>query len=372
MKNHRLTHYITITCLLAFSTSIAQSKSIQVGPAELLYTEDEMPIRYDGSLSTIQKDADTMAFYSPFGCRFEPGEKRRSRHAWFHGPPQDPFKIHDFSKTEEEFWDYNGNYQDTQQEGIWILGMYKRDNGDLLGITHSEVSYPSDGIEFRYSIGLGYSKNNGQSWTYCGEIVRAADEKMNVGGGAYIIVGDYLYVYFNDNSPMSEIDATIAPDEVNNSRRRMCVARSRLGDVLKKAQNRKVGTWYKYKEGHWHTPGLSKTAGTNVIPKIYGTEDLHSDAAYCTALGKYLLTVQTHQAHKLLLFSSPEGIQWTREAIVDETDENVMQPYSSFVDYNGPTEDCREVDGHFYIYYPHLSFSDHNYNYMYRRLITIE
>ena len=237
--------------------------------------------------------------------------------------------------------------------------MYKRDNGDLLGITHSEVTYASDETRFHFSVGLGYSVNNGESWTYCGEIIRAADDSTNVGGGAYIIVGDYLYVYYNDT-------------DTTDRSRRQCVARSKLDDVLKKASNHKVGPWYKYKDGRWDTPGLSNTAGTDVIPKVYGGEDVHSDAAYCTALGKYLLTVQTHKAHKLLLFSSTDGIQWTREAIVDETDDDVLQPYSSFVDYNGPTDDCREVDGSFYIYYPRKRYSDRNQDDMFRRLITIE
>jgi len=366
MGNIRWLSCIIISSLFVFLTSSAQSKSITIGPAELLYTEDEIPIRYDGSMSTIQKDANTMYFFHSFGCRFDPGEKRRSRHSWFYGPPLDPLKTHDFSKTEEDFWDYNGYYQDTEQEGVWILGIYKRNNGDLLAITHSEVTYASDKTKFHFSIGLGYSVNNGKSWTYCGEIARAADDTTNVGGGAYIIVGDYLYVYYNDGI------ATNDTEEAERRSRRQCVARARLDDVLKKASNHKVGTWYKYKDGHWDTPGLSNTAGTDLIPKVYGAEDVHSDAAYCTALGKYLLTVQTHKAHKLLLFSSTDGIKWTREAIVDETDDDIMQPYSCFVDYNGPTADCREVDGSFYIYYPRKRFANDNQDDMFRRLITIK
>jgi hypothetical protein len=346
-----------IVCLMCFTSSYAQT--IKIGEAELIYTEDEIPIRYDGSLSTIKKDANSMYFFHSFGCRIKPESNRRSRHSWHYGPPMDPLKVHHFSKTDDEFWDYNGYYQNMEQEGIWILGMYKSDNGDLLGITHSEVrDFPGEREDQVFSIGLGYSTDNGESWTYCGEIVRAGDPHKNVGGGAYTIVDGYLYVYYNDR------------DTTEN--KGPCVARADLKKVLKDASKHKVGKWYKYRDGKWDTPGLSDIAGTRVIPMVYGSEDVHSDAAYCTALGKYLLTVQTGRANKLLLFSSADGVNWVQEAIVDIGEKDEIQAYSAFVDFDGPTDDCREVDGEFYIYFPRKRADDHEYDYMYRRLITVE
>jgi hypothetical protein len=347
-----------LACMMCHASTHAQT--IRIGKAELLYTEDEMPIRYDGSLSTIKKDANSMYFFHSFGCRIEPGSKRRSRHSWHYGPPTDPLKVHHLSKTEEDFWDYNGHYQNMEQEGIWILGMYQRDNGDLLGITHSEVrDYPGQREDQVFAIGLGYSTDNGESWTYCGEIVRAGEPHTNVGGGAYIILDGYIYVYYNDRDTIDRI-------------KRPCVARARLKKVLRDASDHRVGKWYKYRDGEWDAPGLSDVSGTGVIPLVYGAEDVHSDAAYCTALGRYLLTVQTHSAGKLLLFSSGDGVNWEQEAVVDVADEGEMQPYSSFVDYDGPADDCREVDGSFYIYYPRKRLDDHDYDYMYRRLVTVE
>jgi hypothetical protein len=354
-------NYFLATCIagVMFHAS-SQAQTICIGEAELLYTEDEMPIRYDGSLSTLQKDANTMYFFHSFGCRIEPGSNRRSRHSWHYGPPEDPLKVHHLSQTDEAFWDYNGYYQNREEEGIWILGMYRADNGDLLGITHSEVrDSPGRREDQVFSIGLGYSTDNGESWTYCGEIVRAGDPHTNVGGGAYIIRDGYLYVYYNDKDTSDRI-------------KRPCVARARLKTVLKDASDHRVGKWYKYRDGRWDTPGLSDLAGTGIIPLAYGAEDVHSDAAFCKALGRYLLTVQTHGAGKLLLFSSADGLHWVQEAVVDVAEEGEMQPYSSFVDYDGPAEDCREVDESFYIYYPRKRLEDHEYDYMYRRLVTIE
>jgi len=348
----------TIILMILIGFASANARSIKVGEPELLYTEDEIPIRYDGTLTTLRKYGNTMYFYHPFGCRIEPGGKRRSRHSWHYGPPEDPLKVHHLSVTEEEFWDYNGYYQGTEEEGIWILAMHQLENGNLLGITHAEINYTKNRKEQRFVVGIGYSTNRGDKWTYCGEIIKAADERQNVGGGAYILKEDYIYVYYNDVDPSTRT-------------RLACVARAKLDEVAKAAARHEVTTWHKYRNGRWDTPGLSGTPGSNIIPRVYGSEDLHADAAYCTALGRYLMTVQTGNIHKLLLFSSKDGIDWKRETIVDETDADVIQPYAAFVDFNGSSDDGRIVDDHFYIYFPRKR-RDHNQDDMFRCLITIE
>ena len=149
------------------------------------------------------------------------------------------------------------------------------------------------------------------------------------------------------------------------------MARAPLRDVAEAAARHQVTTWHKYRDGRWDTPGLSGVPGSNIIPRVYGGEDLHSDAAYCTALGKYLLTVQTGSAHKLLLFSSADGITWSQEAILDETEDAVLQPYSAFVDFNSPSNDGSVVDGEFYIYFPRKRMDDRNQDDMFRTLIRI-
>jgi len=202
MKNRYL-QPVRITCIaLAASATlyVANAQSIRVGDAELLYTSDGLPIRYDGTICTLKKDGNAICFFGSFGCRFEPGESRRSRHWWFSGSPEDPLKIHMSSKTEEEFWDYNGNYQDADEAGIWILAIHQLENGDLLAVTHAEYRYPSDPADqypsgHRFALGLGYSTDGGDHWAYCGEIARAANDAVNVGGGAYILREGYLYLF---------------------------------------------------------------------------------------------------------------------------------------------------------------------------------
>jgi len=73
---------------------------------------------------------------------------------------------------------------------------------------------------------------------------------------------------------------------------------------------------------------------------------------------------------KLLLFSSSDGLDWSFESTVDQVEGKIV-PYSTFVDFDGPSIDCHSVDGEFYLYFPRKS-SDHNIDYMYRRKVTIE
>jgi len=317
---------------------------LEVGKATLIYTDDEIPIRYDGSLSTIKDTNGRMLFFHSFGCRLKNKEYRRSRHSWHTGPPHDPLTTHLSSTNDEDFWDYDGWYENADERGIWILGMYETDDGHLLGLTHSEVRYP--GKQQQFALGIGYSKDHGQSWTYCGEIIKAADPHKNVGGGAYHVVGDYLQVYYNDTEGQ-------------------CMARAQLRDVLRRARSHRVGKWLKYRKGKWDMPGLAPTSGSPLFPGK-GGEDVHSDAAYCTALKTYLLTVQTHGRGQLLLYASSDGVEWELETVVDSNNDGLIQPYSTFVDFDGPTRDCHQVDGDFYIYFPRKNPRNHDWDAMYR------
>jgi len=356
--------------LHAVAIDTGSTKQLKASEVELIYTEDEIPIRYDGSLSTLRQNGE-MHFFHSFGCRFPPVEDeaapkaRRSRHSWHKGTPEDPLKIHLGSKTEEELWDYNGYYQDDNlvEEGIWILGMYECPNGDLLAITHAELNTGTNWKDQRFAMGLGYSTDRGASWTYCGEIIRPSDDRQNIGGGAYIVHDGYLYVYYND--------IELTGDDPTDQNRIQCVARAKLDEVINSAAQHKVTLWHRYAAGKWKIPALSSQPGEDLIPHVTGGEDLHADATYCTALEKYLLTVQTHGNGKLLLFSSPDGLDWSLETIVDQNDYEALQPYAAFVDFDGPSADCHTVDGDFYIYFPRKG-PDHECDYMYRCKISIE
>ncbi|QHI69823.1 hypothetical protein [Tichowtungia aerotolerans] len=304
MKKKSLQKIMSFCGLMAVFSALtaANAQAIRVGDAELLYTMDEIPIRYDGTISTLRKEGNAVCFFGSFGCRFEPGGERRSRHWWFSGPPEGPLKIHLESRTEEECWDYNGHYQDTAEAGIWILAVHRLATGGLLAVTHAEYRYPDDRPDqyasgHRFALGLGDSTDGGDHWTYCGEIAKAANDAVNVGGGAYILREGYIYAYFNDTDTAS-------------GQRLACVVRAPLDEVVQAAVRYKVTTWHKYRDGKWDVPGLSGRPGGDILPRGYGGEDLHADAAFCTALDQYLMTIHTHGAGKLLLFSSEDGLDW--------------------------------------------------------------
>jgi hypothetical protein len=239
----------------------------------------------------------------------------------------------------------------------------------LLGITHAELNSLKKGetriddANQRYALGLGYSTDNGLHWTYCGEIVRPGDDRCNIGGGAYIIRDEYIYVYFND---------TQAYTGKWDGSRVQCVARARLADVLETASRHKVTLWHKYRDGKWDTPGLSGKAGSDIIPNITGREDMHVHAAYCIALKKYLMTVHAQGKRMLFLLSSPDGLQWSKEAILDHAEQHCLQAYSTFVDFDGPSDDSHTVDGDFYITWPRLGSGGEHSSAVYQRRITIE
>lgn len=48
-----------------------------------------------------------------------------------------------------------------------------------------------------------------------------------------------------------------------------------------------------------------------------------------------------------------------------------IQPYSSLVNCDGPTDDCHIVDDEFFIYFPRTG-TDHDQDYLYCRKINID
>jgi len=282
-------------------------------------------------------------------------------HSWgethykYHGPLDDPLQTEDWVKTASDLFDFNGK-ADPITDRILIYNIYKRDNGDLLGFCHIEKYDFSIPGYVEFAIGLIYSTNNGDDWVYCGEIIRPQKDTDNIGGVPFLVVGDYFYVYFNEQ-PI-------------NYNRRICVARANVNDVLNAAANGEVTSWKKFNSGTWTQDGLTGV-GSNILPVAGWPYDVHSDAAYNRILGKYMLTVQTHNLGQLLLYTSLDGINWEDKTIIDETgDNNFIQAYSFFASLDNATDDCCEVGSEFYIIFPRKDWPNHyDYDEFYRRLV---
>ena len=355
---------LLLICGEGYGETPSSAPQIKLEPLVMIYDAPENPIRYDGSLCPLRRDGE-MYFFHSFGCR----NNKISSHTWHKGTIRSLFEVRISDRKERETWNYNGFYRNLPVKGIWILGIYKCPNGDLLGITHAELNSLKEGDtqiavdNQRYALGLGYSTDNGLTWTYCGEILRPGDDRCNIGGGAYIIRDEYIYVYFND---------TQAHTGKWDGSRVQCVARARLADVLEAASRHQVTVWHKYRDGRWDIPGLSGKVGSDIIPNITGREDMHVHATYCTALAKYLMTVHAQGKRMLFLFSSPDGLQWNKEATLDYAEEHCLQAYSTFVVFDGPSDDGHTVDGDFYITWPRLHSGGQHRSAVYQRRITIE
>jgi len=333
------------------ATAAAQADpipEITVGPAELLYSDAQLPIYFDGSMATLRQSPTSTTFWHSI-----PTQR-------FVGPDNAPLAS-GLGNTPVNMNGFSGE--------AWLTNVYEVPNGGgntLLGFAHREADpgVPSG----NFFLGLMWSTNRGASWTYLGDTVAPKVNgafNKNIGAVPYLVVGDYFYVYFNEH--------------VSGGIRRLSVARASVADVIAAAANGQLTAWTKYGAGGWNQDSFTGTA-TNIIPNGEQLEanedyapDFHSDATYSRALGKFLITVQTEAIGKLLMYSSSDGINWGQETLIDETsDNNFNQPYSFFLGLSDSTNDSREVGSQFYIYFPRKD-GQNNYFYdeFYRRLITV-
>ncbi len=251
-------------------------------------------------------------------------------------------------------------------DNAYITNIYECANGGCVGFVHLESSKgnpfhagnwfycDSNSNSVRYSIGLAYSTDTGESRIYCGDIIAAGNPdgncgRNNIGGIPYVVRNDSLYVYFN------EYDAA--------NRKRISVARASILAVQKAAEKGTVSLWEKYGEAGWQGGALAQgNFGANIIPKWSDVSfyDTHSDAAYCPALKKYVLLVCTGGNGKLLLYTSLDALHWGKNPVIieDEYDCSGEPPvcteqiHAFIVSFNrDASPDCSVVGKEFYVYY---------------------
>ncbi|MFT4029260.1 MAG: hypothetical protein QM675_05235 [Protaetiibacter sp.] len=330
---------------------------IELGPAELLYADANMPTQMDQSFATIKKDANT--FYSYMVNSYDPDLYR-----WY-GPADNPLQTLDFKKTDMTSWiDMNGLDAGYGMYEIWMPNMYKISATELIAFTHNEKYPGSEGRGLpMFTMGIAYSADGGASWEFCGEIIRPGHDRLNIGGSPYIIKDGYFYLYYNEGTRATNDYSAGWP-------RSLGVARASVSAVVAAARTHTVTPWLKYAGGTFGTNALTGV-GDTIIQNTYLDHDAHADASYSTALGKYLLTVQTEYQGKLLLYSSSDGITWSMEHIVDSVAGGYMQPYSSFVDLEGGSDDGSTVDDDFYIQYERKPQGDYDHDDLYRKQVSI-
>lgn len=220
--------------------------------------------------------------------------------------------------------------------------------GTLLMIYHAERWIAPDSyLPFYSELGMAQSMDGGNIWTDLGPIItphapftseyfQLRRQTFDVGGGGYLIIGEYFYVYFND----------LLEDGKNYTVLNFAVARARVSDVVDAAINRgKAAVWTKYFDGTWTEPGIGGRS-TSLAP---GNHDvLWGDVSYNSYLNKYISIAAgaPWPATDLYWAESEDGLHWTNYCRI------VSDPmHKYYVTVVGLGDNPRETGGKFYIYY---------------------
>ncbi len=273
--------------------------------------------------------------------------------------------------------DYGTPLPDVPKYRPWLGNIYKIDNSTLIGFVHIETGYWED-EDYRFRIGIAISRDAGNNWRYLGDVLKPKyDEFSNMGGTPLLIVTDkvggvdtdFFYLYFNE----MPIGGPRIP----------AVARAKVSDVVTAALSNTVTPWVKYNRntGGWVENGktgvasnitwnIDNTSGNSSNPTHPDRYDMHTDAVYSTALGKYVLLgweqagynfyppYATSTANKgIYAYTSTDGINWgDKRHIFTPTLPGAENPYPFFAggltDPN-TTDDFNVIGGNdFYIYFP--------------------
>jgi len=403
---------ISILAALSYSSSA----TIVVGGAQLLQLNSTFPkfdefvlpgnpegrFLFDASFSTLKRADGMMTFISNSWVNQYKFESQLNKPLTWGGQinVSSNFSVVPiymaWRKHHTELWLNEPNLRNRRPDepnlaywSAWIPNIYERSNGDLLGFVHIEdftqcfpdgtPDWPNTCTQKRFRIGLAYSKNRGDNWTYCGHILAPFMDAQhsNIGGVPYLVVNsgevDYFYVYFNEHTVFGK---------------RISVARARVSDVLNAAQSGTVTAWSKMggtpAAPNWTQSGLTGlgevvlTQGTPGYGTL-STYDTHSDAARSIGnLNKFLLTLfvddpanTTTGRYALTLFSSTNGLIWQPESNL-ETSTTALHPFSTFVAHAGANNDNSQVGNNFDITYSRrYDLVNHQVMDLYRRQITI-
>ena len=276
------------------------------------------------------------------------------------------------------------NFAAAYLENIYDIG-----GNELLGFLHLEYfvgkinprpQFCDDcpGYPAKYKIGLCYSNNLGDSWYFCGNIIGVNDKTddtattgnnvnmaYNIGGVPYLVIGDYIYVYFNEKNKKKELQYS-------------AVARAKLKEVIGAARRYEVTQWKKYSNGKFDQDGITG-CGT---PLILGPADMNTAAAYCSYINRYLLIGRNDQGLEngagLYVYLSENGVNWKDPVLIVadkdlplnknlplDYDKNKTRKalYPFFVSLKSDaSRDCRVVGQEFYIYYTSTDYPDFKFS----------
>jgi len=353
---------------------------INVSAPELLYDVGELPFVYvDGSCCTQRRPDGKIDFLTTYIINGE------YQFLHFAGTPEKPFE----TELEPFKMDFN-NYKEGQPSGIWVQSYYRCDDGMLIGFSHRE-DLSSDDIDYpiNYHLGFSVSFDNGNSWKYIGDVLgsccnyiskrRSGGKWPNLGGVPFFAGKDgYFYFYFNEYN--SEYERYVSGARLPMKEAIEMLRRGESpASLVKKYSGNSV----------WDTEPMFGTAAP-MIPENFEdvkfdagigyTYDAHSDAAYCSALDKYILILQS--ARQVIMFLSDDGANWNDHKLLFTAEEKSgLTYYSTIVGLDDEASDDFNTVGHkFGVYFTHkpefYRLPDNYGNYakdkFYRCCVTIE
>ncbi|MFD0716152.1 hypothetical protein [Paenibacillus sp. GCM10027626] len=317
----------------------------------------------DGQTGVIKTGRDSYDFYSGNGT----GSPANARTVKSSGSLSDPAAtVHYTTKS------ITGIPSDFPYVSINMI--YKVPaTGNLLGFLHMERWPAAGAAGFDGAIGLAISKDNGDSWTYCGEIVShdrpfSMDDISGheIGSGSYVIVNDggtdYFYVYAFDFYESTGLQG-------------ISVSRASVASVVSAAEAATPGVtaWNKYYNGGWTEPALGGTF-SDAVP---GNDGGMVTITYNNHINKYILLAtttrqwETNWADFVIRFSTdPKLFSSAGEQVIEAGTDYVVYPNLIGLGENPQTTSDRS----FYLLYMQTqgaSFWDSDTN-MYRRLITLD
>jgi len=255
--------------------------------------------------------------------------------------------------------------------------IYKSDRRELLLMFyHAEIyTAPPGYLPFYSELGLARSTDGGMTWKDLGlvmtphasvtsEYFQISHNSLDVGWGAYAIVGEYFYLYFRD---LLHVGDQFRP--VN-----LAVARAKIEDVLDAAEKgSEVTGWEKFYQGAWAEPGIGGRSSP-LTEKDFDSFILMSDVAYSSYLNKYtgIVIGEPWPNTTLYWIESSDGIHWGnyRKLVADEG-------HNYYVTLIGLEQNPHLLDREFYVYYvnskDYATTGNRNKDgVLYRRRITMQ
>jgi hypothetical protein len=398
-----------------FAAAVIHAQAIRLGAITQIYSDDQLNnvLSMDGGKSVTLDGSGNFIIDAPLGTIKKSGTEMyffassRQGVDKYSGTPELPFQSRVWEKSRDSLWtnpmifahDVDPRLGPYWRDVPWISNIYKCDDGGLLGFVHVECSLvPHDADHFyqtcTYKIGLAYSRDSGEKWTYCGDVLFTKDRigpwrttypcngfvcpgngLSNIEGIPYIVKNDSFYVYFMDYDYSAPHAGRVSVARANAGEVIACVRRVSPGSADAGALRTQI-PWKKFDGTSWTVDGACTTqAGAPLLNRLPGGSgfDIHGDAVYCKPLQAYLLTVNTGDDGRLFLYVSRDGTDWNSALPleIDNCPGSRMQ-HSFFVTL-GPdaSDDCRVVGNEFYVVWPRTSTAYGMMQSLYRRKITV-